>query len=155
MKYTNSLIDAMKKNDVTNDFLQYKFLNLLKFMAPVTPATCEEAFELFNYRNTRGDSYPFLLEAEWPQVSPKIESHVNYNVMIDGKMRFVHRAHENFSNASTDECISQLVTTSDGEKYLSNVEVKKVILKKDTIVIMTNQPKKQRKKKGPQNTTEK
>ncbi|GAV27955.1 hypothetical protein PMKS-001423 [Pichia membranifaciens] len=133
MKYTNALTDSVKKGQTTSKYLEYKFLNLVKYMAPVTPAACEEAFELFNYKSKQKDQ--FLLEADWPALDEPIESLLNYNVIINGKMRFVHKAPAELTD-DLDACCKEILSTQKGAKYLAGKEINKVILKKGAIVFI-------------------
>ena len=133
MKYTNALIDSVKKGQTTSKYLEFKFLNLIKYMAPVTPATSEEAFELFKYKSK--DTEQFLLEADWPELENPIESLVNYNVMINGKMRFVHKAPAELAE-DLEACCQEILATEKGAKHLAGKEIKKVIVKKGTIVFI-------------------
>lgn len=136
MKYTNELVASVKKGQVTNKYLEYKFLNLLKYMAPVTPATCEEAFELFKYKSKNYNENVFLLESDWPALDqPVASSLVNYNVIIGGKMRLVHKSTPDLIN-DKELCYKEIMATDQGAKYLAGKEVKKVIPKKGTIVFI-------------------
>lgn len=108
-------------------------MNLIKYMAPVTPATSEEAFELFKYKSK--DTEQFLLEADWPELENPIESLVNYNVIINGKMRFVHKAPAELAE-DLEACCQEILATEKGAKHLAGKEIKKVIVKKGTIVFI-------------------
>lgn len=136
MKYTNTLTDTIKKgnNNYTWKYLEYKYLTLLKYMAPVTPATCEEAFEIFRSKN-QNNKEQFLLEAEWPKLEDPIEAGVNYNVMINGKMKFVYKSAKSL-NENIDDCVEKILSTEQGAKHLGGKEIKKVIIKKGAIVFI-------------------
>ena len=149
MKYTNSLIDAMKLEDITQSYIESKYLDLLIYMSPVTPATCEESFELFNYR-VENDEFKeqFLLEAEWPKLQNAVEAEVPYNVVVNGKMKFVFKADEAFMTKTVEECHEILLATEDGKKHLEGEKIKKIIVKKGTVVFMTEKTKKSKASKS-------
>ncbi|KAG0682359.1 Leucyl-tRNA synthetase, mitochondrial [Pichia californica] len=134
MKYTNALTSAVKKDENTSQYLQYKFLKLLKYMAPVTPSTCEESFEIFRYKNAE-NAEQFLLEADWPKLEEPIRAGINYNIMINGKMKFVHKSGEELIK-DAECCVNELLETEQGAKHLGGKEIKKVIMKKGTIVFI-------------------
>lgn len=135
MKYTNSLINAKKASNITNEFLEYKFLKLLKYMSPVTPASCEEAFEIVNHKNQSYSPDQLILEAEWPLTEKPIESSINYNIMINGKMKFVHKSTAGLID-DLDSCVAEIMKTENGLKHLAEKSIKKVIMKKGTIVFI-------------------
>lgn len=150
MKYTNALVDVSKDPAITYEYIQYKFLNLLKFMAPVTPTTVEEAFEIFNYKNPeylKSEVKPLLLECAWPKIDEPIVTKVPFNIMINGKMKFVHKSHPDLAHKSADHCTKEILDTEEGTKFLSDHNIKKVIVKKGAIIFMTDGGK-QKGKKG-------
>lgn len=142
MKYTNSLINAIKSDHVTLEYLQYKYLNLLKFMSPVTPATCEEAFEILT--SQCDESHSFIIESDWPLVEKPTPRNVPYKIMINGKMKFVHSSSPELRDADVSDCLKELLQTENGEKHIGDIEISKVIIKSDMIAIIS---KKQSKKK--------
>ncbi|TID18628.1 hypothetical protein CANINC_003878 [Pichia inconspicua] len=142
MKYTNSLVSALKSNKITPDYLQFKFLNLLKFMAPVTPATCEEAFEILNSQSEMPKS--FIIESDWPFVNKPVLHTVPYKIMINGKMKFVHISSPEFKDSNIDDCMKELLQTENGRKHIGNIEVKKVIIKTDMIALISETKSKKR-----------
>lgn len=146
MKYTKCLIDALKSSEVPLEYVEYKYLNLLKFMAPVTPATSEEAFEIYNYRNTSAKDATFILESEWPTLDESIQTLLGFNVMVNGKMKFVHQSSPEFVNSSESECVEEILSTEEGSKHLAGHEIKKVIIKKGTVVFLTKDPHNGKKK---------
>lgn len=141
MKYTNALVRASKYAEISYEYLQFKFLNLLKFMAPVSPATVEEAFEIFNYKNpeyVQAQVKPSLLECAWPKIEDPIITKVPFNIMINGKMKFIHQSHPELAGKSEEHCTDEILATENGAKYLAGHNIKKVIVKKGAIIFMTD-----------------
>lgn len=135
MKYTNALIDATKTDTISRDYIEYKYMNLLKFMSPVTPATCEESFEILN--SGSDSEHPFILESDWPSIDTPIIQDVSYKITINGKMKFMHKSSPEFKNSSETVCVEELLKTEDGKKHLTGLQINKVIVKTDTIVIIS------------------
>lgn len=150
MKYTNALIAALKGDGLTNKYARHKFLNLLVYMSPVTPATCEEAYELLNYRTATKygspSEYKYLVEADWPTLAKPVQAAVNYNIVVNGKMKFVHQSDEHLATKSIAEATEEILSTTDGTKHLGGESVLKVIVKKGTVVFITAKTKNRTKK---------
>lgn len=132
MKYTNLLVDNVDNAEIDLAVKYKSLMTLLKVMAPVTPAVVEEANELLHHNFGVVDS---ILKSDWPQVEEPIKGQVNFNVMINGKMRFIHTAPESFT-ADKAKCIETILATEGGKMWLSDCEIKKVILKKGTVVFI-------------------
>ena len=63
-------------------------------------------------------------------------------------MKFVFKADEAFMTKTVEECHEILIATEDGKKHLEGEKIKKIIVKKGTVVFMTEKPKKSKASKS-------
>lgn len=133
MKYTNELTSIIDDAGIDVS-IKYKYLmTLLKVMAPVAPTTVEEANEVLHLpRFGKVDS---ILKADWPELEKPIKGDITYNVMVNGRMRFTYQASEHFID-DRDACIASIMKTKGAEKWLKGKNLRKVILKKGTLVFI-------------------
>ncbi|GMM29850.1 leucine--tRNA ligase [Martiniozyma asiatica (nom. inval.)] len=138
MKYNNALLTANKEADISKDFIAGKFVKMLKYMCPVTPATCEEAWEVYNIAASGGakSEITSILTSDWPVASGSIQTKINYNVMINGKMRFLHSSEIEYTMNDIDLCVKEVMGNECSEKWLKGKDIKKVIVKKGTLVFI-------------------
>ncbi|KAH3662011.1 hypothetical protein OGAPHI_006192 [Ogataea philodendri] len=130
MKYTNKLYGELNNPDVSTEVLYLYYLDLLKAMSPVAPGVCEEANEVLHPWKAES-----VLAADWPQPQPLIAATIPYTVMVNGKMRFIYPGPEGLTN-NKEECIAKVIATPDGQKWIGDRKIKKVILKPSTIVFI-------------------
>ncbi|VEU22978.1 DEKNAAC104101 [Brettanomyces naardenensis] len=133
MKVTNELAAQVDNNSI-DIALKYKaFMTLLKVMSPVTPATVEEANEILHKPNL--GEVDSILKSDWPELEEPIKGEITYNVMINGKMRFVVKGNEDMAN-DEEKCLSKVLNSEGGKKWLQGKEIKKSIFKRGAIVFI-------------------
>lgn len=133
MKYSNELSLHIHDKNI-DPSLKYKALmTLLKVMSPVAPATAEEANEVLH--GFSPGTIRSILKSDWPEVGELIEGNINYNVMVNGKMRFIYSGPKELIQ-NRDHCINEVMKTEGAKKWLDGKQIKKVILKKGAIVFI-------------------
>lgn len=153
IKFTNRLFDEIdinnlkfKENSKISLKIFYKsYIKLLKMISPVVPTVAEESNEMlhlkFNNNNNNDElnsNYDSILASEWPGHEVIKTDNVSYNIMINGKMRFVHKSNKQLIEDGESKCIEELINTKDGKKWIGDKEIKKVIMKPKAIVIITS-----------------
>ncbi|QPG74355.1 hypothetical protein FOA43_001682 [Brettanomyces nanus] len=133
MKYTNEMMLQIDNRRIDISIKYKFFMKLLKIMSPVTPTTVEEANEVLH--NPNFGSVDSILNSDWPELENAIQEDISYNVMINGKMRFVHKASKNLIN-DKEQCIKEIMSSGGGQKWLQGKHIKKVLLKKGTLVFI-------------------
>lgn len=123
MKLTNLLEDSSKNDLIRKELVLFNLQKLVTILYPVCPSISEEAVDILASKGFVWDNY------NWPQVEPTQESDViNYRVVINGKMRFLHGASNTFVS-DEKSVIEELKSLAVGKKYLQDKEIKKIIIK--------------------------
>lgn len=128
MKLTNAIDDALNDSSVRKSVIMRAVQKLVTVIYPVVPSISEEAVDIINgNQNWEWSQY------NWPQLEPAKESNtVNYQVMINGKIRFTYPADQDFIK-DRDNVIETLKTLPEGKRYIVGKEIKNVILKRKVI----------------------
>lgn len=132
MKLTNALDTAVKNGVVRDELLMQNLQKLVTVIYPVAPSISEESREMINLcQNWEWSQY------KWPSVEPITESETkNFQIVVNGRMRFIHTAHKDFSKDGREAVISTLMKLPEGRKYLLNRKIKKFIMKNNIISFM-------------------
>lgn len=135
MKFTNALETAIKKQLIRDELAIHNLKKLINVIYPVVPSISEEAREIINKRQSWDwKSY------SWPDAEKQIESDtMTFQIIVNGKMKFIYNTRKDFLDLGNDEVIAELLTLPQGEKHLSNKEIKKIILKKNIISFIMSQ----------------
>lgn len=138
MKYNNALIAGFKDNEVRREYIAGKFVKMVKYMCPVTPSVCEEVWELFHEASTESEitDVESILKADWPIASELFQTKIDYKVMINGKMKFIHSTKTEYNPKEIEKCISEVQKHESASKLFSGKEIKKTIIKKDAIIFI-------------------
>lgn len=129
MKFTNALETATKKGLVRDEILMQNLQKLVAVVYPVVPSIAEEAAEIINQTQRWNWNH-----YQWPKLEKKTESStVNFQVVVNGRMRFIYPAERQLLKEDRETIISRLMTLPEGRKYLLNRKVKKLILKNNII----------------------
>lgn len=132
MKLTNALETALKKQSVRDEILMHTLKKLVTVVYPVAPSVTEEAAEIINQAQQWKWNY-----YKWPKVEPITESStINFQVVVNGRMKFIYPAEKEFLKNDREVIISRLMGLPDGKKHLLNRTVKKLILKNNIISFM-------------------
>ncbi|GMF88312.1 unnamed protein product [[Candida] boidinii] len=110
-------------------------------ISPVVPTVAEESNEMLHLKfneNQLNENYDSILASEWPGHEAIKTDNVSYNVMINGKMRFVYKSSKQLIEDGEANCIKELMNTKGGKKWIGDKEIKKVIMKPKAIVIITS-----------------
>ncbi|QLL33245.1 hypothetical protein HG536_0E01560 [Torulaspora globosa] len=132
MKLTNALDTAAKKGLVRDALLMHSLKKLVAVIYPVAPSISEEATEIINKaQNWAWNQY------RWPTCEPVIEpSTLKYQIVVNGRMRFMLTAEKDFSKCDMETILSRLLSLPEGRKYLTNRKIKKFISKNNIISFM-------------------
>lgn len=138
MKYNNALITAFKNEEVGKEYIAGKFVKMVKYMCPVTPSVCEEIWELYNEACTEGEitNLESILKADWPIVSTLVQAQIDYKVMINGKMKFIHSTATEYNAKDIESCISDVLKNESAAQLFAEKVIKKTIIKKDAIIFI-------------------
>lgn len=138
MKYNNELIKAFKQKDISDEYLSGKFVKMIRYMCPVTPAVCEESWLVYNEASSVAENIEVdsILKSDWPVPSEMVQTLVDYNIMIDGKMRLVHKAAE-YGSEDTQVVLDALMAEESCKKFLDGKTIKKMMIKKKAIILLT------------------
>lgn len=128
MKLTNAIENASNDSSVRKSVIMRAVQKLVTVIYPVVPSISEEAVDIINgNQNWEWSQY------NWPQLETAKESNiVNYQVMINGKIRFTYPADQDFIK-DRDNVIETLKTLPEGKRYIVGKEIKNVILKRKVI----------------------
>lgn len=133
MKYSNELSSHINDEDIDISLKYQALMTLLKVMSPVAPVIVEETNELLHKPNFgKVDS---ILKSDWPEVDYLIDEDIKYNVMVNGRMRFIYSGTKDLIQ-NKDRCINEVMKTNGAKKWLQGKQIKKVILKKRAIVFI-------------------
>lgn len=132
MKLTNALDTAAKKGSVRDELLMHSLKKLVAAIYPVAPSISEEATDIINKaQNWEWSQY------KWPTREPVVESStLKYQIVVNGRMRFMFTAEKEFSKSGMETILSRLVSLPEGRKYLKDRKVKKFIAKNNIISFM-------------------
>ena len=118
MKLTNLLEDALKNSEISKDIHLKTIIKLINMIYPVTPCVSEEALSII-CKTQKWDFENFA--RSWPDAEPiKASSTVKYNIVINGKMRFVFESDKNFASLDDRAIVEALCQRTEGQKYLKN-----------------------------------
>lgn len=123
MKLSNLIEDSSKMDVVRKELVLLNLQKLVTILYPVVPSISEEAASILIASGYQWDQYV------WPEIEPVQQSNqIQYQIFINGKMRFMHIAEDDFIK---DEpfVIETLRSTPEGEKYLKEKELRKIIIK--------------------------
>ncbi|ODV83284.1 hypothetical protein CANARDRAFT_9689 [[Candida] arabinofermentans NRRL YB-2248] len=130
MKYTNKLTLELNNNSINDQIYRSAFENLLILISPVTPTVAEESNEILNGVNSKS-----ILLSNWPESSDLISNLISYNVMINGKMRFVHKSTPDMI-LNEQKCMNEIMDSEQGKKWLQDKTINKMIMKKGAVVFI-------------------
>lgn len=132
MKFTNALETATKKGLIRNEILMLNLQKLVTIIYPVVPTISEEAADIINQAQ-EWEWNPY----KWPELEKKTESStLNFQVVVNGRMRFMYTAERDFVKNDRNTIVSRLMALPEGRKYLLNRDIKKLILKNNIISFM-------------------
>ncbi|KAL6947058.1 hypothetical protein ACO0QE_001918 [Hanseniaspora vineae] len=118
MKLTNLVEDALKNSDISEDIKLKTIIKLINMIYPVTPCVSEEALSII-CKTQKWDFTNFA--RSWPDAEPiKASSKVKYNIVINGKMRFVFESDKNFVLLEDSAIVETLCQRAEGQKYLKD-----------------------------------
>ncbi|SSD59176.1 related to Leucine--tRNA ligase, mitochondrial [Saccharomycodes ludwigii] len=130
MKLTNLLYDNVNNASIDNQLKLNALVKLINVIYPITPCVSEEAAAII----VKNQNWNEELSRYWPDVEPiKQPNTVSYNVVINGKMRFIYCGSKDFIELHEGEIIKILTELPGGIKYLKGKDIMKVIVKKKVI----------------------
>ncbi|SCU84360.1 LAFA_0D09538g1_1 [Lachancea sp. 'fantastica'] len=128
MKLTNLIESAYYSKLASSELLAKSLKILISSMYPVAPTVAEEAHSILSERK----EYQWNLYV-WPEAEAIKESElVNYQIVINGKMRFTHNAAKSFID-DKESAIKTLLSLEGGQKYLFGKSIEKVITRNKVI----------------------
>lgn len=132
MKLTNALDTAAKNGLVRDELLMHNLKKLVAIIYPVAPSISEEATEVIN-KTQDWDWNQYT----WPLCEPVVEpSSLKYQIVVNGRMRFMFTAEKDFGKSEPTLIISRLLSVPEGRKYLRDRKIKKFISRNNIISFM-------------------
>ncbi|GMM34086.1 leucine--tRNA ligase [Saccharomycopsis crataegensis] len=143
MKMTNS-INNILQNDCDNvdlGLITSGFYKLVLMISPVCPAVCEEIWESVQksiISNNNDYNWQSIFTSHWPvALAPKISEVTNYNVIVNGKFKFLYRGTKDLIEKPESQVFDKILNDVEGndKKTMGDLQGKitKVILKPGAI----------------------
>lgn len=132
-KLTNSILDAYRKSKestseadkVGTAIMFNSVMKLIQVAAPVIPATAEECWAVLLQVQKKAWSSVFEI-GSWPEAEElqSLSPLVDHVVFVNGKMRFMAKLDENWSQ---DQMVDAIMQTPEGQHWLdAKAEGKKI-----------------------------
>ncbi|CAK9439988.1 uncharacterized protein LODBEIA_P40880 [Lodderomyces beijingensis] len=134
MKITNIISEATKENQCQKELIRDSYRTLLVCMAPVTPVTAEECWELLNSIENREQASIF--HERYPTGQLLESSFEKYNIFVNGKAKGTVVSEKSLVD-QTDDCVVEFIQTNTDCGRLISGQIKKLIKKKGLISIVT------------------
>lgn len=143
MKFGNALVGCEKDGfkTISLPVALYSLQEMLRIMAPVTPANAEDNWEylqrslLLQNHNAASDANgippaPSVFAEAWPLASPVPGSdNARFSIVIDGKRRFTLNLLKSLAGKK-EELLKTVLETNDGKKWLEGKKLKSVVAPK-------------------------
>ncbi|ONH66040.1 Leucine--tRNA ligase, mitochondrial [Cyberlindnera fabianii] len=131
MKLTRAVATALETDSISVGMVLNAYKKLLIAVSPVTPASAEEGWEIL--LKELNQPWTTVFAELWPEPQPVMQSNLtNYNIFINGKMRFTFESSKDFYE-DEESVKATLLASPDAETYLSGKTIKKVICKPKAI----------------------
>lgn len=136
MKFTNSIYAALKSEEYVNpQLLIDSYKRLLIIMAPVTPCTAEECWEMIS--KSSGIPWKSIFSQNYPKVRHIESPYMTYNVFVNGKARALFKGLKILATKEENEILEVLLQNDSISQHVTDGVIKKMIVKPGMISLLT------------------
>lgn len=139
MKMTRDIASALENPEIRVSLVHNAYRKLLIVSSPVVPCSSEEAWEILHL--TQGLKWETVFGEKWPEIEPLKETKLQkFSIFIDGKVRDVIEADKDiYKDAAASQGL--ILQSASVQKHLGGKEIAKLILKPNTIIVVTKKSK--------------